>query len=63
MGHTEASLELEGHGHASKLVAGALDDVRSRGLGLVPILPFVRTYLQRHPEYEDLVVPDRRVPH
>ena len=41
---------------------GALDDVRSRGLRVVPICPFVRTYLQHHPEYEDLVVPDRRVP-
>ena len=60
--HTEVSPEQEGHGHASTLVAGALDDVRSRGLRVVPICPFVRTYLQHHPEYEDLVVPDRRVP-
>ena len=60
--HTEVSPELAGHGHASTLVAGALDDVRSRGLRLVPICPFVRTYLQHHPEYEDLVVPERRVP-
>ena len=60
--HTEVPPELEGHGYASELVAGALDDVRSRGLRVVPICPFVRTYLQYHPEYEDLVVPDRRVP-
>jgi predicted GNAT family acetyltransferase len=61
--HTEVSPELGGHGLASKLVAGALDDVRTHGLRVVPICPFVCTYLRRHPEYEDLVVPDRRVRH
>jgi predicted GNAT family acetyltransferase len=60
--HTEISPELEGQGLANKLVAGALDDVRAHGLHVIPICPFVSTYLQRHPEYEDLVVPDRRVP-
>ena len=60
--HTEVSPELEGHGLAGKLVAGALDDVRAHGLHVVPICPFVRAYLRRHREYEDLVVPDRRVP-
>jgi predicted GNAT family acetyltransferase len=61
--HTEVSPELEGHGLASRLVAGALDDVRAHELHVVPICPFVSAYLRRHPEYEDLVVPDRRVPH
>jgi predicted GNAT family acetyltransferase len=60
--HTEVSPELEGHGLASKLIAGALDDVRAHGLHVVPICPFVCTFLQRHPEYEDLVVPDRKPP-
>lgn len=60
--HTEVSPELEGHGLASRLVAGALDDVRAHGLHVVPICPFVSTYLRRHPEYEDLVVPDRPGP-
>jgi predicted GNAT family acetyltransferase len=35
---------------------GALADLRGRGLKIVPICPFVRAYLQRHPEYGDLVV-------
>lgn len=53
--HTEVAPALEGQGIASQLVAGALDDIRRRGLTIVPICPFVHTYLQGHPEYADLV--------
>lgn len=53
--HTEVAAALEGKGIASQLVAGALDDIRRRGLTIVPICPFVRAYLRRHPEYADLV--------
>jgi predicted GNAT family acetyltransferase len=56
--HTEVSPALEGHGLASRLVAGALDDIRTRGLRVVPVCPFVRSYLRHHPEYEDLVKTD-----
>jgi predicted GNAT family acetyltransferase len=59
--HTEVSPALEGQGLASRLVAGALDDIRARGLRVVPICPFVRSYLRRHPEYEDLVVTNPQV--
>jgi hypothetical protein len=37
-------------------VAGALDDIRARGLQVVPICPFVRAYIRRHPDDADLVV-------
>jgi uncharacterized protein len=53
--HTEVYPQFEGHGLGGTLVAGALDDIRRRGLGVVPICPFVRSYLERHPEYVDLV--------
>jgi hypothetical protein len=32
-----------------------LDDVRARELRVLPVCPFVRAYVQRHPEYTDLV--------
>ena len=54
--HTEVSRSLEGRGLGAQLVQGALDDLMARGLKIVPICPFVRSYLQRHPEYERLVV-------
>jgi len=60
--HTEVSPSLEGQGLASRLVAGALDDIRARGLRVVPICPFVRAYIGRHPEYNDLVTGDLQVP-
>lgn len=54
--HTEVPEAFEGRGYGGQLVEGALDDLRRRGLKIVPICPFVRGYLQRHPEYGDLVV-------
>jgi uncharacterized protein len=53
--HTEVDPALEGQGLAGRLAAGALDDIRAQGLLVVPICPFVRAYVRRHPEYADLV--------
>jgi predicted GNAT family acetyltransferase len=59
--HTEIEPEYEGAGLGSKLVRAALDDVRTRELGVVPICPFFAGYIRKHPEeYLDLVVPDMR---
>jgi uncharacterized protein len=54
--HTDVDPNWEGKGVGAALVKGALDDVRARGLKVRPFCPFVRAYLRRHPEYEDLVV-------
>jgi len=59
--HTEVDPTFDGQGLGGRLVAGALDDLGARGLKLVPLCPFVRTYL-RHPEYAGLVVSDRAAP-
>jgi uncharacterized protein len=53
--HTEVDPAFEGEGLGSALIAGALDDVRARGKRIIPVCPFVRAYLQRHPEYGDVV--------
>lgn len=45
----------EREGWGSRLVAGALDDARTRGLKVRPVCPFVAAYLERHPEYRDLL--------
>jgi uncharacterized protein len=60
--HTDVDPGLEGRGLGARLVAGALDDIRARGLHVVPICPFVLSYLDRHPEYRDLVVADEEPP-
>lgn len=61
MVHTEVDPSFEGLGLGSKLAKAALEDVRKRGLELVPLCPFISAYIRRHPdEYLDLVVPDLR---
>jgi predicted GNAT family acetyltransferase len=42
-------------GLGSRLVRAALDDVRGKGLQVVPLCPFVRGWIERHPDYADLV--------
>jgi predicted GNAT family acetyltransferase len=37
------------------LVSFALDDARNRDLKVVPMCSFVRGYIERHPEYQDLL--------
>ncbi len=53
--HTEVPPELEGRGIGSKLVKAALEDARSRGLNVVPACPFVKHYIETHPEFRDLL--------
>lgn len=48
--HTEVEPAFEGQGVGSRLVAAVLDDARERDLAVLPVCPFVRTYLQRHPQ-------------
>jgi len=61
--HTEVEPEFEGHGLGGRLVEGALTDIRRRGLRVVPICPFVSSYLDQHPEYRDLITADTEVPY
>jgi len=58
--HTEVPPALEGRGIASTLARAALEDARARNLTVVPLCPFVRSYIQRHPEYLELVDPTYR---
>lgn len=53
--HTDVDPAFEGRGLGGQLVAGALDDIRARGLQVVPHCPFAAAYIRRHPEYADLV--------
>jgi len=53
--HTQTLSEFEGRGVGTRLAAGALDEVRARGLAVTAKCPFIRGYIERHPEYADLV--------
>lgn len=53
--HTELDDQYGGQGLGSRLVQFALDDLRERGLKVIPTCPFVADYIGKHPEYQDLV--------
>jgi predicted GNAT family acetyltransferase len=53
--HTETPRALRGRGIASALVKGALELIRADGLKVVAGCGFVADYLQKHPEFSDLV--------
>jgi predicted GNAT family acetyltransferase len=60
--HTDVDPAYEGHRLATKLIKTALDDLRARGLQVVPICPLVNDYIGKHPEYRDLVAEDPATP-
>jgi uncharacterized protein len=53
--HTEVDSAHEGAGLGSVLARGALEAQRERGELVVPLCPFVRGYVERHPELADVV--------
>lgn len=55
--HTEVPPPIEGHGIAAKLTRAALDFARSHHLRVVPLCPYVSSFVRKHREYQDLVSP------
>ena len=53
--HTEVPPELGGKGIATKLIRGALDQVRADGLKVIAQCPFVKAFIEKHPDYQDLL--------
>jgi uncharacterized protein len=52
--HTEVDPSMEGQGIGGQLVRGALDHVRTLGLAVLPLCPFVHAWMLGHPDYVDL---------
>jgi len=53
--HTGVPPAVEGRGIAAALVEAALAHARAEGLKVDPICSYVRLYMQRHPETQDLL--------
>lgn len=53
--HTETPPPLRGRGIASRLVQGVLEQIRADGLKVVAGCGFVVDYLEKHPEFADVV--------
>ena len=55
--HTDVPKELGGKGVGSRLVQGALDQVRAAGLKVIPQCPFVKAWIGKNPAYADRLKP------
>ena len=58
--HTGVPESLRGHGVGEALVAAAVEYARRNGNKIIPTCPFVRSWLARHPEYQDLMIEGRQ---
>ncbi len=54
--HTEVSPGHEGEGIGGRLARVVMDDARQRGRTVVPICPYLSKWLEKHTEYDDIVV-------
>ncbi len=54
--HTEVPEPLEGQGLGATLAQAGLRHARDAGLTVMPLCPFVASYIRRHPEYQPLVM-------
>ncbi len=52
--HTEVSEVLRGKGAGVQLVAYAVEFVRKKGIKMLPLCPFAKATLQRHPKLKDV---------
>ncbi len=53
--HTEVPGAYQGQGLAGKLAKAALDWARTQGYKVVPSCSYIRGYIDKHPEYADLL--------
>ncbi len=55
--HTEVPSRLRERGIGSELAHAVLERVRAEGLKVVPRCCFMRHYIDKHPQFQDLVAP------
>ena len=53
--HTVTREDRQGEGLAGRLVGAVLDDLRERGLHLRPDCAYVASYLEEHPDQQELI--------
>ena len=53
--HTGVPDTYRGQGLAARLVEAGLQWARAEGLKVVPACSYVHVYIQRHPEWQDLI--------
>jgi uncharacterized protein len=57
--HTGVPEAIEGRGIGSQLAQAGLEYAKDAGLTVIPSCPFVRHYINQHPEYQSLLTPSQ----
>lgn len=55
LNHIEVDKELAGKGVASEMTEKVLLQIEQRGLKVIPICPFIKKYIQKHPEWNSII--------
>lgn len=53
--HTEVPAALRGRKVGERLVRQAIDDARRDGIEIIPLCPFAKSQIGRHPEWQDVL--------
>jgi len=56
--HTEVMAEFGGRGIGAALARHILDEARAAGTRVTVKCPFIRAWLERHPDYQAITTPD-----
>ena len=58
LNHTEVDKALEGRGVASEMAEKVLLEIELRGLKVIPVCPFIKKYINKHPEWNSIIAHD-----
>jgi predicted GNAT family acetyltransferase len=53
--HTGVPKELAGRGVGVALVKRAVEDARAAGVKIIPLCPFAKAQIEKHPEWQDVL--------
>ena len=53
--HIEVDKELSGRGVATEMTESVLLEIELRGLKVIPECPFIKNYINKHPEWESIL--------
>ena len=56
LNHTEVPKELSGQGVASEMTEKVLLQIELRGLKVIPVCPFIKKYIDKHPDWKSIVM-------
>lgn len=53
--HTGVPDALRGQGAGQALVQRAVEDARAAGIKIIPLCPFAKAQIEKHPEWQDVL--------